>query len=251
MSEITDNSIITGLTKIGLSQKEATVYSSLLSLGESGGSRIERASGLHRQVVYDSLYALEEKGFVISRKERGRKRWLASSPRTVLTFIEEKENVAKKLVPALSLLLPKGSGQEFEIIQGASSFRERQLDIIKKAEPESVIRMISGMWEKYFETIGERAFDEYERIRRRKKIAIRFIGPKGTKDQLLKAEEERFFVEHKYVEGLESGLVNTIIYDEYVDFEIYGSPHITFSIKNKDVAESQKLFFESLWNMAT
>ena len=44
--------------------------------------------------------------------------------------------------------------------------------------------------------------------------------------------------------------MNTVIYpDARVDFDIYGDPHITFSIKNADVAASQARFFEALWQM--
>lgn len=62
-----------------------------------------------------------------------------------------------------------------------------------------------------------------------------------------KAAATRALTEYRVHPGLEKNLVNTVIYEDSVDFDIYGEPHLTFGIKNPEVAKSQIRFFEALW----
>lgn len=174
-------------------------------------------------------------------------KWRAENPRKIISIAEEQEDRAAKVTEALLSLTPQKATQEFEITEGIKAFQLKFLETIRRVPKGSAVRMITGEWEKYFERAGN-AHKEWDRIRIQKEIRFRIIGPASMKPQMEQARSTRTLTEYKIFPGLEKNLVNTVIYDDQVVMEIYVDPHITFNIKNKDVAESQKRFFEALWN---
>ena len=132
--------------------------------------------------------------------------------------------------------------------EGTAAFRTRSIENVRKAPHHSTILMITGQWEKYFERAGETMHAEWERIRIAKNITFRMICPQSFKTAMEKDAETRMLTEYRIFPGLEESLVDTMIYDNQLDIEMYGEPHLTFSIKNPEVAASQKKFFEALWD---
>ena len=62
---------------------------------------------------------------------------------------------------------------------------------------------------------------------------------------------ERDLITYRVLPGLKENLVNTLIYENEVVTEMYGDPHITFGIRNTEIAKSQKDFFEVLWDLSS
>jgi sugar-specific transcriptional regulator TrmB len=218
----------------------------LLTLGEVTAIKISKVTGLHRQFVYDALYALKEKDMVLQFGTE-RSTWKALSPHQLTAYFERKQNQAILTSEQLLQYVSKGNAQRFEVIQGKAAFRARQIDMIKQLEPNTCVYIICGQWETYFDHIGQETYETWQKIRKEKNIVNKFIGPTHFEKHMASVSLKQELTEYKVIQGLDTGLVNTVIYGDVVDFEIYGEPHITFSIVNKSVAESQKQFFESLW----
>ena len=249
MSNIIDINLISALSDLGLNEKESRVYIALLEEGDMSAIGISKAVELHRQFVYNALSALKEKGLVLQISKAPAK-WRAQNPRKFIAIAEERERQAANVVEALLPLMIHRAAQEFEVTEGVKAFRSKFIETIRRVPKGSTVRMITGEWEKYFERAGE-AHKDWDRIRIEKEIYFRIIGPAAMRVDMEKAKATRALTEYKVFPGLEKNLVNTVIYDDQVVMEIYGDPHITFNIKNKDVAESQKRFFEALWNQST
>jgi hypothetical protein len=160
---------------------------------------------------------------------------------------EEREKKALEASAMLIGLMHQKVGQEFEVTEGNKAFRNRFLENIKETPKKSTILMICGEWERYFEQAGEAVHNEWDRIRIAREINFRLIGPTSLDKTMAKSSTERNLMEYRTMNGLEKNLVNTVISADRVDFEIYGDPHLTFSIKNPAVTESQRIFFEALW----
>lgn len=212
-----------------------------------GAIRLSKDTELHRQFVYNALSALKEKGLVLQVASTPAK-WRAQNPRKLIALAEEQEKVAVEAAEQLLALTHQKAGQEFAVTEGRRAFQGRIIATIKKLPKGSVVRMICGEWGKYFDLAGEVAHSEWDRIRISKGIKFRIIGPESLKHAMSHAAATRALTEYRTLVGLDKNLVNTVIYDDLVDFDIYGDPHLTFSIKNSEVAQSQKHFFEALWN---
>lgn len=237
-----------GLETLGLTGKESAVYLSLLKGGEMSAISLSTGLELHRQFVYNALRSLKEKGLVV-QVGTTRSKWRAQNPRKLVSLAEEQELRAEKISDQLLGLMRQPSGQEFEVTEGIKAFRSRILATIRKIPPKSTVSMICGEWMRYFDLAGEETHEEWDRVRIAKNISFRVIGPPSLKVSLTTAAARRSLLEYRVLEGMKENLVNTVIYEDRVDFDMYGDPHLTFSIKNPAIAKSQQKFFETLWNL--
>lgn len=242
-----DLNLLKTLEGLGLSDKESKTYIGLLQGGEMSAITLSRNLGLHRQFVYTALATLKDRGLVVQIGEV-RAKWRAQSPRKLISTVEEQQILASRAVEQLLALKEEKAGQEFEVTEGIKSFRAQQLAAIRSAPHGSTVLMICGEWKRYFDRAGD-MHDDWDAIRIAKEIKFRMIGPESLRNSM-QDSVKRGLTTYRTLPHLEENLVNTIIYDNEVMTEIYGDPHLTFSVKNPIIAESQKTFFETLWNLA-
>lgn len=248
MSKEFDFNLLNDLEKIGLTDKEAVVYMKLLTKEEMSPVVLARELELHRQYVYNALSSLRERGLVVPVGTK-RARWKAQSPRKLIVAAEDQATRTERAVEQLLALQGAQKGQEFEVAEGAASFRALQLASIRKAPEKSTVLMICGEWDMYFERAGTMHAD-WDAIRIAKQIPFRMIGPESLVREMGKSAAGAI-TEYRTLPHLGKNLVNTMIYDNEVVTEVYGQPHLTFSVTNQEVAVSQRNFFEALWNLAT
>ncbi len=240
--------ILEDLTKLGLSDKEALVYSTLLSLGETGSSPIILATGLHGQYVYQSLYSLESKGLVQRVIKKGRNKFSAKDPSVLSELANNQQKIADSLSKRLGEIVILPGGQRFETIQGEESFVSKEFELLRDAPANSTLLIIGGEGDQYFEIMRSR-LGEYEKIRLDKKITIRYLGSESQRLSLLKSQETRRLFEFRLLPGLFTGEVNTNIYSNLIFFNIFGDPSTKVVIRDPKVAESYSQFFETLWKL--
>jgi sugar-specific transcriptional regulator TrmB len=248
MSINIDSNVLQNLAGLGLSDKEALVYVALLKGGDMGAIGVSKVVELHRQFVYTSLQSLKEKGLVLQVGVNP-SRWRAQTPRKLIAIAEELQNKAEVAARQLIALQEDKAGQEFEITEGIKAFRNRLLEPLRTLPENSTVFMVTGQWEKYFERAGKELNAEWDRIRLLKSIRFRMVGPESLRISMDEAAATRGLSEFRVIPGLKDNLVNTIVYGDLVVFEIYGTPHITLSVRNPDIAISQIQYFETLWNL--
>ena len=90
------------LTKIGLSEKEAKIYITLLGLKEAAPSTISRKSGLKRPTTYIILQQLQKLGMVSHVTKKAQLYYSATDPRI---FLKEHQSKLKSLENAIPELL--------------------------------------------------------------------------------------------------------------------------------------------------
>ena len=89
------------LTKLGLSEKQAIVYSALLELGESSMTDIARRSKLKRPTVYLIIEELEILG-IVSMVLKGKKKiYSAAHPNRIGELLRFRERQFNEILPSL------------------------------------------------------------------------------------------------------------------------------------------------------
>lgn len=247
MSKSIDLNLQKSLEGLGLSDKEAQVYLALLQNNEVSAIRIARDTVLHRQFVYTALLKLQERGLVSKHGTNTRALWRAETPRKLIAIAEEVEKKAERVSTQLLELMQQKTGREFLVTEGTRAFRSRLLEVIKATPPDTTILMLCGQWSMYFARFGEVNHAEWEKIRIKKEIRFRIIGPRALHIDMKDDSLSRTLTEYRVFPGLEENLVNTVIYPDHLSYEIYSEPHLTFSIKDAAIVASQKHFFEALW----
>ena len=68
---------IADLEKLGLNKNEAKVYFGLLKKGQATASELVKSVGVHRNIIYDNLEKLIDKGLVSYVVEGTKRRFIA------------------------------------------------------------------------------------------------------------------------------------------------------------------------------
>ena len=235
------------LKQIGLTEYETRVYLALLSKGQNSAYELAEKAGLYRQVTYDSLKRLMEKGFVSSVIEGKTKLFKAIDPKLILEYLNEKTESFKQILPELSKL-NEASKQSLvvETYKGKNVVGIALKDIINNLKNSKNKEVLCTAVDEYMpEKEFELVVAQYERDLLYYKIKERVIIQEGAKGILQKGSSSYKKVPKKFFNE------NPIqIYEDNVQMLIWGNPNHLIIIRNKSVADSYRKQFELIWSVA-
>lgn len=250
MSENIDKQYLISLEKLGLTEKEARVYLDMLRrVQPTGTSKIVRATGLHGQFVYDALAGLEEKGLATHVIVGKRKRFAATSPSRLELLAERKKTLATELAHDLELGRISHS-QDFELYQGEDAFVAHEFEELGHAGEGEQWLILGGSEDKFVPLMGK-AMKEYDELRLRKRIQIRYLGSESQRTELLAFSKARPLFEARVIAGFGPSIVNTLVRPHSLSLSTYADPVLTYAVRNDRVAESYRTLFEAIWSAST
>src|SRR5690606_32232995 len=95
------------LISLGLNEKEAKVYLTLLSMNRATAYYVALKSGLKKPTTYVILEDLIKKGFVLKVPQEKKSLYMAKSPQECIALIQQKINEAKDILPELMAMQKK------------------------------------------------------------------------------------------------------------------------------------------------
>ncbi len=238
------------LQKIGLSLNESRVYEALLQVGETNVNTLSVKSKVHRRNVYDSLHKLIQKGLASETFVKGEKIFKPADPQRLAEMIKEQELSLIKQLPEMKKLYNFVEPQaEAYLFRGIEGFKNYLHLILEQNQPV------------YF--IGAKAFWLDPRLQyylthfgvERRKRGIKFFhlfdyDVKEQKPEILKMVGKPYkFLPKKY-----SSPTCIDIFGDYVVTFIGVKPGqldsepIQFVLKNKQLADGYRKFFQFMWD---
>ena len=106
------------LTKVGLSEKQAIVYTTLLGLGEASMSAISRFAKLKRPTVYLLIAELELLGLVSEIQKGKKKKYSAVHPKRIAELLEFRKNQFQEILPELVALQNTAEKPKVRMLEG-------------------------------------------------------------------------------------------------------------------------------------
>lgn len=231
------------LRTLGLTEIEEKVYVTLLEEGPSLAGHVSRKSGIHRRMVYDATERLIKKGLVSYILKNNRRLFEAVEPERLLQLVQEQEAAVKQVLPQLKLThsLSKEK-QETNFFKGHAGVKSVFEDQIKEGKELLILAASPAareMFSAYFHWFDERRKQKHMRVR-----------------VLVDSKHATAFVnvplaELRHVTGLGSELTSTNIYADKVAI-IYWHREKPFVvlIKQKEIADAYRSYFELLWKTA-
>lgn len=255
MSKIIDQSenkeLVKGLESFGLSEKEAAVYLALLPYRDIGSSKLVMATGLHKQFVYNALARLEEIGLAKHVIVRGRKKFSANPPKRIVSLIDEKKLAAQVIAEKLQSRFVGAHEQDFEVYQGDDAFMAHQLQLLRDAPDGSIFDVVATQTERYSKTFKETGlWGEYHSIQKEKNISLRYLGAEKQRELLQWREKNEPQFTYRVLPALSTGTMSIEVRPGNVTFATYGETLVDFTLSGKEVADSYRQFFETLWNLS-
>jgi len=240
--------MIEELRKIGLNEKEAKTYLTLLQFGELAVSEISRKTSLNRSQTYDFLRNLTDKGLAAYLIRNNIRYYKATDPTKIDEMLKEKEKVYNQILPKLQqLYTPKGSKPVIEILDGVEGIKTMMLDILKVKQDWYGFN-IPG---KGPQVLGARAHS-FEKERQDLGIKTKIICI-NTPDSLKRAKE---FSEMKHTivkimpQSYESPASNWIYGDRVIIVFWYPDNPFVVRIIDKKLADSYRDYFNAMWKVA-
>jgi len=237
------------LIDLGFNKNEAKVYLALVRFGKASASQLTKDTKFHKNIVYDNLGKLADKGLVTYAVEESRKVFKSASPNMLIELFEEKErSIQEKKDKA------KGIAKEISKISKA----------IKHKQEATIYRGVRGVRSFYNETLqggdyvvfgaprvslgimGETFWYNYNLKRKENKIRVRMIFNPSLKD-FGESIKNRFTMVRYFEKDFEP-LTETHIQKDKVGVIVWTEEPILFLIRDKFVAETYMAYFENMWD---
>lgn len=242
------------LEKLGFSKNEAEVYLALLEIGQTTTGAIIKKLGIHRNIVYESLDKLEKRGLVTQTTISGKMNFQVVNPEKILDLEKEKLSIARELTSDLKKVQRKEK-QEITVHQGIKEMGEVRRNIIKELDRGGEYSVINAVGKPFYQ--ATKSFHkklDAERIA--KDIKQKLLVSSKDYGEVMKTLErmnvDNTKTEWKVMPSDFKSPASILTYLDKVIFQIIPEDNpedpTLITIKNKDLAESYKNYFEMLWN---
>jgi len=243
---------LTELIKLGFNKNEAIVYLTLIKFGKANARNIIQETKFHKNIVYDNLDKLIDKGLVSFIQEGKKKIFQIASSQALNDYFEEKEkelNEKKqsaikisKEINQLAKCLPLT--QEATIFRGIKGIKTFYNLTLEKGKDYFVF----GAPQSSVDIMGELFWQNYNLKRSKKKIQARMIFNPSLRDYGKSITDK--YTQIRYFERDLEPMTETHIQDDVLGILVWAKEPILFLIKDKLVAESYKKFFDKMWKQA-
>ncbi|MEO5646333.1 MAG: helix-turn-helix domain-containing protein [Candidatus Paceibacterota bacterium] len=233
------------LKDLGLTSNEITVYEALVKLkGSSSAGDIIKFSNLHRNIVYDCLSHLENKGLVQEVEKNKKKFFNLKSPDSLITGFEKQIKSVGELSKIIQAL-PFASGHEVSIYEGSIAWQEAWSNVMQNLKPKSTFYTIGMAGDPWVKLMGE-TFVEYEQWALKNKVTDKIISQKHLQKEI-EAHQNKQFCDIRYIDIDLSAHTSIEIFEDRVFFEIYDNPQTLIEIRSMALVITFKAYFELLW----
>jgi sugar-specific transcriptional regulator TrmB len=236
---------------LGLSEGEATVYSTLATLGPSLPTEIAKHTGIKRPTLYEVFPKLLEKG-LLSETVKGKRKYFFAED--IQSFLDERQrqlDTVQAVVPELRALLATASSKPkilfYEGVEGIKKVYYDHLlvrqEILELVSIEQIHPDLQTYITNYY--IPERA---------RRKIPLKMLVNGKTTLEPWRVRTNS--LEYREVRVFEEGILKTPlglnIYGDNVSITLHreDTEAIGLIIRSKEIAETLRSIFIFLWGKA-
>lgn len=250
------------LESMGLSEKEARMYLSLLQSGTRATSFLARRCGLNRGTGYVVLHSLWAKGFALKSVKQNLQYFTAVEPRHLPDLLEAKqrdlEQVKLRLQQSMgdfaALLNPSTTKPKIQFFDGVEGARRVLLGTL--SSKDKVLRAFLSIAD-IADAVGGDFFDHYTTQRVKKGFTLHALRTR-EKDKLAMERSNIFakrfapsVAQRRYIRYLSEDLafpMTMYLYDHTIAAISSASERFALLIESREMAEMQKKIFMLLWN---
>ena len=236
--------------ELGLTKNEALAYLTLVKIGKSPSGKLVHEAGISSGKVYETLGKLIDKGLAKVVVENGVKQFIANDPRTLLSYLQDKEAELREKQQALEKILPdleklKNFDEKLETVSLVKGFRGISPLVYSALEQGADIKVMGLRSSKNV------PFNNFWKSWHRRRVDLKkdaqmLFSDTGT-------EYWRFFqgLPHTKVRELLSLSPSAVmIIDDNTFIFSYAEEFVCIHILSAAIANSFRSFFEGLWVFA-
>lgn len=261
MAEISKNTTIELMEKIGLDERESQVYLTLLEYGPLSASLIARKTNLGRTYIYDIAEDLKEKGLISETEHQKMKTFVAEPPERLVTYLENRKSQIEKYKGQLSTILPtlvalhqpSAVLPKIKFYEGREGIKAIYGDTLKGKHKE-ILQSVSV--KDILESPGKTFMSKY--IKRRAQLNIKakaihdiegYAGDKKTGYNSVTSKE--FLREVRYPKRKVDFTAMIMIYGDKVAMMSTQKENFGFIVESREFTNTMREYFEAMWQTST
>lgn len=232
------------IEQFGYRPQEVKIYLALLNLGDSTIAEIAKKSKLPRTTCYPILEKLSRDGLAYFFIKRRRRYWLAENPEKLLISLKEKEVALKMIIPELQALRHEtGVKPTIRFYDGEDGMKLILNDILEeKRELRSLTSMEDAMI-----LVGE-YFKDFIENRYKNNLRVKFLTNRSPQTLALKKRDGKELRTTCFLpENFKLKNANFIYGNKVAVFSLNKKHPVGIIIEDKDVAETQAMLFDTIW----
>ncbi|MFH0854565.1 MAG: helix-turn-helix domain-containing protein [bacterium] len=244
------NQLLNFLKDIGMTDNEAIVYLTLLSLGPSTILKLSKASEIKRTTVYAIVDSLTQKGLIKIEVKGFKKLFIAEKPEKLKIILELQRKKMEKLLPEFQAIENLKGGESFlKYYEGLEAIKGVYEEILKEMNPKEEYLSVGNpiLWfsidNDYFQNFRERR----AKLSRKLNFRIRHLLKESPRALELKKCEANYNEKIKILpEGINFSS-NLIILQKKIIIHQLISPMLAIVIENRSVVQLQRELFNIIW----
>lgn len=235
------------LTEIGLSEDEASVYLSTLSLGTTSVLRISQATNIKRTTVYGIIDSLKEKGLMRVELKGLKQFYAAENPERLEIMLERrKSDFTKNLPEFMALYKLEGGESVMKYYTGIPAMQEVYRNMLKELKPRDFYFVIANQ-ENWYNLDPKFALAHMEE-RSKKNIVSKLLFQDSPTAREHHKLQRNYNQEVRLLPlGTSLNVDTVLVPTKFITLELT-PPYRTIVIENKSIIELHKEMFEIMWD---
>ncbi len=232
------------LKQIGLSDKEATLYTGALALGRFSIVEIARKTGLKRPTCYLVIEALIEKGLLSAVPGPKKTLYAAEHPDALLRSARQGYHLAEEVMPQLQTLMKAATDKPIlKVYAGQAGLQNIFEDILRNCSDKKLFYIASV--EDMVKAVGETFMKDWVQRRFVKDIKTYSVRMQ-SKESTVKSfnETEKMLREIYYAPASFYIPYTLFVYGKRVAFLSTEKELFGFIVESADFAKTMKAFFD-------
>lgn len=239
--------LVKNLIDIGLSEHEAKIYISTLSLGPTTIKKIAAGAEIKRTSVYYIIESLKKKGIINIQVQGLKKYYTAEDPQKLEMILEERREKFHKLLPQLEALYNlKGSESIVRYYEGIEGMKTVYDSMLQSVRPGDYWLAISDakLWHIFEPEYTKHFLERRAKMRLSVKLLLQHneTGLWHIKFAKNFNEEVKLLPQHTLLKSSCAIIPNQLIIHQLI------APFLTIAIENDQVSNMQKQMFEIMWD---
>lgn len=245
------------LRNIGLSDRETTIYLTLLSLEKATVHEIARNTSISRSTVYLDIESLIDKKLISEIESQKKKYYVPESPERLIRLNEKQkehlentrrniETVLPDLIDSFAKTSTKPLVRFFEGKEGITAIREEML--LSQQKEISLIVSFVNLNKLY----SREELEEYTKRRIKKNIKAKLLFIPDASSTNTDFVSKLSLTEGKPISNLVTEQNNIqsdiFIFDKKVAIMSTAQPYSGVIIENKSIRKTMQEVFDTLWN---
>lgn len=242
-----DTSLISGLTNIGFTDKQAQVYLALLKLGKGSAYAISEQSGLKKPTTYVILDELIEKGAAHRIPRASKRIYKPVAPEILFHDAEHRMDEAKKLLPSLKSIGSIKTQEKMNVMhfEGLKAFKEALHYRIEEAFGKEIVGFYAEAKDMSPKLLA--ICEEYNEFTANNNITLRaFVPDHPSLVSFRKTDTIQKRITHVLPYSIYSSAVSIDTFSNIVRLVLNRNNQMVI-IENADLAKTIREIFNFMW----